>query len=198
MLGVGGNRQHGIGGGLEEEIVDYGLVLVGNGSDLGGQREDDVKVGDLEELGLALLHPRKCLTALALRAMTVATAAVGDDGMATLGVLAACDIAAKRCRAAGLDRAHDLQLCVAHVAAVGVTPSGTEVAEDVRDFQSGTLHESNGLLRRIRFGPQWRERIERARDFVQYFGGDGRIDRRRFQFGVTHRARVIMHVLLTH
>jgi len=33
-----------------------------------------VKVGDLEELGLALLHPGKGLTALALGAVTVATA----------------------------------------------------------------------------------------------------------------------------
>src|SRR5262245_44403557 len=141
MFGVGGNREHGVRGGLEEEIVDYGLVLIGDGSDLGRQREDDVKVGDLKEFGLAVLHPGKCLTALTLRAVTVAAAAVCDDGMATFGVLAACDIAAKRRRAAGLDRAHHLQLCVAHVAAIGITPSGAEVAEDVRDFQSGTLHD---------------------------------------------------------
>src|SRR5262245_44008575 len=78
MFGVGGNGEHGVGGGLEEEIIDYGLVLVGDGADLGGQREDDVKIGDLEQLGLALLHPGKCLTALALWTVTVATAAVGD------------------------------------------------------------------------------------------------------------------------
>jgi hypothetical protein len=30
---------------------------------------------------------------------------------------------------------------VADMAAVGVEPSGAEVAEDVRDFQSGTLHD---------------------------------------------------------
>src|SRR5262245_66062838 len=99
MLGVAGNRQHGVGGGVEEEIVDYGLVVVGDGSDLGGQREDDVKVGGLKSFGLALLHPGKRLTALALWTVTVATAAVSDDGMATFGVLAACDIAAKRRRA---------------------------------------------------------------------------------------------------
>ena len=76
--------------------------------------------------------------------------------MATLGVLAACNIAAKRRRAAGLDGAHDLQLCVADVAAVGVTPSRTEVSEDVRDLQSRTLHESAGLLRAVRLGVSWR------------------------------------------
>ena len=36
VLGVGGDRQHGVRGGLEQEIIDQRLVLVGNGSDLGG------------------------------------------------------------------------------------------------------------------------------------------------------------------
>jgi hypothetical protein len=125
VLGVGGNGEHGLG----------------DGADLGGQREDDVEVGDLQQLGLALFHPGKCLTALAIRAMTVAATAVRDDGMATLRVLAARDIAAKRRGAEGLNRAHHLQLCVAHVAAVSFTPSGPEVAEDFGDFQSGTFHE---------------------------------------------------------
>ena len=105
MFGVGGNREHGLRGGLEQETVDDSLVLVGDGSDLSGQREDDMEVGNLKQLGLAILHPGKCLTALTLRTVTVATTAVGDDGMATLGVLAARDIAAKRRRAAGLYRA---------------------------------------------------------------------------------------------
>ena len=90
-------------------------------------------------------HSRKRQIPLASRA-PVATAAVCDDGMATFGVLAACGIAAKRSRAAGLDRTHHLQLCVAYVAAVGVAPSRAEVAEDVRDFQSGPLHESAGYF----------------------------------------------------
>jgi len=38
------------------------------------------------------------------------------------------------------------------VAAVGVAPSRAEVAEDVRDFQSGSLHESARLLRRLLVG----------------------------------------------
>jgi hypothetical protein len=53
VLGIGGNGQHGIRCGLEQEIVDHGLVLVGDSSDLGGQREDDVKIGNLQHLGLA-------------------------------------------------------------------------------------------------------------------------------------------------
>jgi len=43
-------------------------------SDLGGQRENDVKIGDLQQLGLALRHPGECLTALALGTVAVATA----------------------------------------------------------------------------------------------------------------------------
>ena len=43
-LGVGRDREHGLGRGLEQEIVDHGLVLVGDVGDLGGQREYDVKI----------------------------------------------------------------------------------------------------------------------------------------------------------
>jgi hypothetical protein len=42
-----------------------------------GQRENEVEIGDLKQLGLALLYPGKCLIALALRAMAIATTAVG-------------------------------------------------------------------------------------------------------------------------
>ena len=55
-------------------------------------------------------------------------------------VLAAGNVAAEGCRAAALDGTHHLQLSKAHVTAVGLTPSGTVVAEDVRDLQSGTAH----------------------------------------------------------
>ena len=51
VLGIGGNGEHGLRRGLEQKRVDDGLVLVGDGSDLGGQRKNDVKVGDLQQLG---------------------------------------------------------------------------------------------------------------------------------------------------
>jgi hypothetical protein len=71
----------------------------------------------------------------------------------TFGVLATRDIATKRRSAADLNRAHHLQLRVADVAAVGVEPSGPEVAEDIGDFQSGTLHERARLLRQVLLRP---------------------------------------------
>jgi hypothetical protein len=60
--------------------------------------------------------------------------------MAARRVLAACDVPSERHHAAALDRTHDFQLVEAHVAAVGLTPSGTVVAEDVRDLQSWSNH----------------------------------------------------------
>ncbi len=56
-------------------------------------------------------------------------------------VLAAGNVPAEGCRAAALNGTHDLQLGKAHVAAVGLTPSGGVVAENIRNLQSGTHHE---------------------------------------------------------
>ena len=139
MLRVGGDREHGLGRGLEQQVVDHRLVGVGDVADRRRQREDDVEVGHGQQLGLPLFHPRARRGALALRAVPVAAAVVGDDGMAA--VLAARDVPAESRRAAALDGAHHLHLGEAHVAAVGLTPSGAVVAEDVRDLQSRPSHE---------------------------------------------------------
>jgi len=55
-------------------------------------------------------------------------------------ILTARNVAAEGRRAAALDRAHRLELAEAHMAAVGATPSGPVIAEDVRDLQSWTGH----------------------------------------------------------
>ena len=60
--------------------------------------------------------------------------------MAARRVLAACDMATERRRAAALDRTHHLPLLEAYVAAVGLAPSGTVLAEDVRDLQNWPNH----------------------------------------------------------
>ena len=62
-------------------------------------------------------------------------------------VVAAPNMATERRRATALDRTHDLQLAKAHVTAIGLTPSGPVVAEDVRNFQSGTGHSSGPRVR---------------------------------------------------
>jgi len=74
---------------------------------------------------------------------------VGDDGVPARFVLTARNMAAKGRRAAALDRAHRLELAKAHMAAVGATPSGPVIAEDVRDLQSWTGHGWRRLRRRV-------------------------------------------------
>src|ERR1700730_18317134 len=72
--------------------------------------------------------------------MPVAAGVVRDLGMIARRVLAARDMPAERRRAAALDRTHHLQLVEAHMPAVGLSPSRTMVAENVRDLQSWSSH----------------------------------------------------------
>ncbi len=78
-------------------------------------------------------------------------AAIISDGCVSAGVvLAARNMAAERSGAAALDGRHDFQLLKADVAAIGVTPSGAVVAEDIRDLQHWPGH-AGGLCGRFTF-----------------------------------------------
>ena len=57
MLGVSRDRQHCLGGGPEQQVVDDRLVLPGDVGDLGRQREDDMEVSDRQQVGFALSEP---------------------------------------------------------------------------------------------------------------------------------------------
>ena len=48
-LGIGRDCQHRLRRGLEQEIVDDGLVLIGDGCNLRRQREHDVEVKDVQQ-----------------------------------------------------------------------------------------------------------------------------------------------------
>jgi hypothetical protein len=72
MLGIGGDRRQRLGGGLEQEVVDGGLVVEGDGADRGRQAEDDVIIGNRQQLGLAIGEPLARRRALTLRAMPIA------------------------------------------------------------------------------------------------------------------------------
>jgi hypothetical protein len=61
-------------------------------------------------------------------------------------VLAAGNVPAEGCRATALDGAHHLQLGKAHMAAIGLTPSGPVVAEDIRDLQSRPNHKRGPIM----------------------------------------------------
>ena len=140
-----------LGRGLEQDVVDHGLVLVGDVGDRRRQREHDVVVGHRQQLGLALGQPFLRRRALALRAVPVAAGVVGDVGVRAL--LAARDMAAERRRAAALDRRHHLQLAEAHMTGIGSAPRRPVAAEDVRDLQRRTRHARHRLRRAA--SPSW-------------------------------------------
>jgi hypothetical protein len=101
MLGVSGDRDQRLSRGLEQQVVDHRLVLVGDIGDGGRQREHHVKVADRQQLGRTLGEPGSGCRALALRAVPVAAGVVGDGGIGA--VLAARDVATQRRRSAALD-----------------------------------------------------------------------------------------------
>lgn len=94
VLGIGGDGAQGLGGGAEEKAVDERLVLVGNGGNVTRQREDDVEVLCIEELGAAILQPLRASQRLAARTMPVAAAVEGDAPVAAL--IACFDVPAER------------------------------------------------------------------------------------------------------
>ena len=97
-------------------MVDHRLVLVGDGSDLGGPREDHVEIANLQQIGLAGRTPILCRRTLTPWAMTVATRVVGDAAVAA--ILAALDMAPTG-QARGL-KAHDPKHLGARIGATAV------------------------------------------------------------------------------
>ncbi len=135
MLRVGGDRQHRLRRGLEQQVVDERLVLQGDVGDRGGDGEDDVEIADRQQVGLALGEPGARGGPLALRTMPVAAAVVGDAPMAA--VLAGLDVTAERGGTAGLDRRHDLELGKAQVPGMGSPVGRAGRTEDVGDVEGG-------------------------------------------------------------
>ena len=56
-LRIGGDGQHRLGRGAEQQVIDRRLVLVGDGGDLGRQGEDHMEVADRQQIGLARGQP---------------------------------------------------------------------------------------------------------------------------------------------
>jgi hypothetical protein len=142
MLGIGCNGKHGLGRGLEQQIVDHRFVLIGDISDPSGQRKHHVEIRHRQQLRLALGQPFLSGGALTLGTVAVTAGVIGDDGVGT--VLATLDMATERRRAAALDRRHHLQLVEADVTGIGSTPRRSVIAEDIRDLQCWTGHSRSG------------------------------------------------------
>ena len=133
---VGGDGRRRFRRRAEQQVVDRRLVLERDVGDFGGQAEDHVEVADWQQVGLPRGQPLAGCGPLALGAMPVAAAVVGDAPMAA--VLASLDVAPKSCGAAGLDRRHDRELAEAEVAGMGRPKGGPVAAEDVGDLEGGS------------------------------------------------------------
>src|ERR1700739_3944489 len=72
VFGIGSDRDQRLGRRAEQQVVDHCLVLVGDWSDLGWQREDQMEVADRQQIGPAGGEPVLRRRALALGAMAVA------------------------------------------------------------------------------------------------------------------------------
>ena len=75
------------------------------------------------------------------------------------------------------------------MAGIGPAPCRAVVAEDVRDLQRWTRHESRALSGRAAFGlillgHQRREAVERAHNLADGVGGDAGVERRGVELGV--------------
>ena len=77
--------------------------------------------------------------------MPVAAAVIGNRRVPACVVLTARNMTAKRRRAAALDRAHRFHLVEADVTAIGATPCGAVIVEDIRDLQSWPGHGGSEL-----------------------------------------------------
>ena len=151
MFGIGGNGQHGLRARLEQQVIDDLLVLIGDGGDLSRQGEDDMKIPDRKQFGLAVGQPVARRRALAFGAVAVAAGVVGDRCM--VAVLAARSVAAERHRAASLDGVHDFHLIQADMTTIGRPPCSAMVAEDIRDLEmvGGMAAARYGAVFSLRF-----------------------------------------------
>lgn len=135
---IGRNRGQRLGRRRKQQAVDLGLVLIGDGADLGRQGEDNVEVGNRQQLGLARFQPRLRRPPLALGTVPIAAGVISDARVRT--VLAALDMPAERRGATDLDRRHDAPLGKAEMRLVGGPPGSAEAVEDIRHLQLWPRH----------------------------------------------------------
>ena len=108
MLGIGSDGGQGLGSGSEQNAVDEIFVLVSNGSDLFGNREDDMKIVRLENFRYSFFDPLGASERLTFWAMTVAATVVARSLVIT--AVAALEVTAEGCGSTHLDRGHDAAL----------------------------------------------------------------------------------------
>jgi hypothetical protein len=83
MFGISSNGAQCLGCGLEQDVVDHRLVLKRDGCNFLWDGEDHVEVFDRQKFSLTILKPLVTRKRLALWAMSISAAVVGDTVVAT-------------------------------------------------------------------------------------------------------------------
>ena len=109
MFGIGSDDGQDLDSGSEQNAVDEIFVLVSDGSDRFGNREDDMKIVRRENFGRSFFDPLRTCEGLTL--WTVAVAAAVVTGPLVIAAVAALEMTAESCGATHLDRGHDAPLC---------------------------------------------------------------------------------------
>src|SRR5262249_52527276 len=89
VLGVGCDCECGVGRCFHEQVIDHGLVLIGDVAELGRQGINHMKILDRQQFGLALGEPPAGGGALTLWAVAVAAKVFGGGGVSGALLLAA-------------------------------------------------------------------------------------------------------------
>jgi len=139
VLGIAGDDAQRLGGGTEEDAVEDPFVEKGDGGDLFGHREDHMKIGGIEQLGLAILDPLRTSQGLTLTAVTVSTGVIPDALVAALVTL--FHMPSESGSPACLDRVHDATLGTGQRGMAIFTVGFTVAAEDIRHFQPSMFHQ---------------------------------------------------------
>ena len=171
----GGKRHERLGGGAHQEAVDRMLVLEG---DLGSRRrqsEDDMEVGNRQQLRLTSRQPLGARRPLTLRTMAVSAPVVGDAGEPA--VVAAFDVPAEAGCPASHDRADHASLDAPEMSGVRSFITLAVAAEDVGQFERRPRRHPLSWRRHLQ-----RQSIQRTGGFGDDLCRDARVARRRRKF----------------
>ena len=109
VFGVGGNSQHRVGRGSEENAIDGALVLQGNVGNLFRYAKDDMKILGLEKFRLPVFDPLGAGQRLTFRAVTIRTGVVPDALVAA--AVTHFEVTAQGGGAAPFNGSHHAPLC---------------------------------------------------------------------------------------
>jgi hypothetical protein len=134
MLGIGGDGLERLGHGVEQDGVDQRLVLVGDGGNLGWQREHDMEIRHRQQIDLAGGQPSIARGPLALGAMPVAARIISHPGVGA--VSATLDMAAEGSGPAQFDCRHHPAFDAAEMTIMGGAITRAVAAEDIRHLET--------------------------------------------------------------